>query len=191
MRCLSFRNSIFGLIFINLQVFNFILPLSYSLNPGMPGSSQLGFATNTMLRLREFCTTTSFPSCFKPHKVGRLHSRFGGSHSLRTIRSLEFLTAVMTGVNANVINGKEISKTMLAEARIQCDEIHRYVITSAAVAALSMVKPCTIRQYGTRPGLAVVIVGSRRDSQVCVIMLPLSHLAPGGLGIVAIRCCHH
>ena len=114
---------------INVQFLNFMIPFVCPLKQHFPGTCQLGFATSAMLRLRASCMAGATPKQWRGTRLGRSGFRLGATRSFRTIQSLELLTAVITGANANVISGKDLAKVLLAEARDQCEEFYRYCVS--------------------------------------------------------------
>eukprot|EP00291_Cryptomonas_curvata_P015435 CAMPEP_0172151106 /NCGR_PEP_ID=MMETSP1050-20130122/37_1 /TAXON_ID=233186 /ORGANISM="Cryptomonas curvata, Strain CCAP979/52" /LENGTH=294 /DNA_ID=CAMNT_0012819159 /DNA_START=86 /DNA_END=966 /DNA_ORIENTATION=+ len=147
MKCPRLYNAHSTLAFFLVNVLIFILPLLSALEfPRNP--SELCFTPNSMLRSGASLIASASTKTFALNRFYFPSIRSGGTRFFSRRRSFDILATLLGGAQGNIIDGKEHAKVLLAEARVQCDDV--------------------FKQFGTRPGLAVVIVGSRRDSQVYV-----------------------
>ena len=105
-----------------MHLLHFVVPFASSLNHGW-GHHSCGLA-KAMLRLSASCVSGAHK--FKLNRLSVRRFGSGSAPSLLSPRNFELLTAVLSGVEGNVINGKEHSKVLLAEARDECEELYKY-----------------------------------------------------------------
>jgi hypothetical protein len=108
-----------------VNVLIFILPLVSALNfPQNP--SELCFAPNFMLRCGASLIAVASARRFTLNRLYSPSIRPGGARFYSRRRSLDILATLLGGAKGNVIDGKEHAKVLLAEARVQCDDVYKY-----------------------------------------------------------------
>ncbi len=125
MKCHRLHNTRSTLAFSLVNVLIFILPLLAALEfPRNP--SKLCFTPNLMLRSGVSLIAAASSKNFALNRFHSPSTRSGATRFFSRRRSFDILATLLGGAQGNIIDGKEHAKVLLAEARVQCDDVFKY-----------------------------------------------------------------